>query len=236
METIRNGDVTGSTSYHVTPSRPIRSLENIQNGEIQACLYTTKVAELCSEMKIKMVRSRPYHPQAQGNVERSHRTLRRRMLFDLLHNSKKRGMNWVQKLQEYAQVMNNGPEEVLRWQTPFRVYYGRNYNSKRSLDLSTQNIVHVENRQTSCPSLDELSSYSNNRKCIRRNAKLGTKQCAEKMMRRSAKNVPEYAIGDEVIVRYKLKRGKTSRMHISEGIIKKKGKRSATYQIQRGGG
>ena len=41
METIRNGDVTGSTSYHVTTSRPIRSLENIQNGEIQACLYTT---------------------------------------------------------------------------------------------------------------------------------------------------------------------------------------------------
>ena len=35
-------DVTGSTSYHVTPSRPIRSLENIQNGEeIQAALYTT---------------------------------------------------------------------------------------------------------------------------------------------------------------------------------------------------
>ena len=26
------GDVTGSTSYHVTYSRPIRSLENIQNG------------------------------------------------------------------------------------------------------------------------------------------------------------------------------------------------------------
>ena len=41
METIRNGDVTGSTSYHVTPSRPIRSLENIQNGQIQAALYTT---------------------------------------------------------------------------------------------------------------------------------------------------------------------------------------------------
>ena len=185
--------------------------------------FRGKLAELCSEMKIKMVRSRPYHPQAQGNVERSHSTLRRRMLFDLLHNSKKMGMNWVQKLQEYAQVINNEPKEVLRWQTPFKEYYSRNYNSKRSLDLSTQNTVHVENSQTSCPLLYELSSFSNTRKSIRRNAKLGTKQCAERMMRGSAKNVPEYAIGDEVLVRYKLKRGKNiedahlRRYHQEEG-------------------
>ncbi len=46
METIRNGDVTGSTSYHVTPSRPIRSLENIQNQVFQACLYTTIVSKI----------------------------------------------------------------------------------------------------------------------------------------------------------------------------------------------
>ena len=51
METIRNGDVTGSTSYHVTPSRPIRSLENIQNQVFQACLYTTHA---CVRVRVRV--------------------------------------------------------------------------------------------------------------------------------------------------------------------------------------
>ena len=38
---VTSPEVEGVTSYHVTHSRPIRSLENIQNLRTSAILYTT---------------------------------------------------------------------------------------------------------------------------------------------------------------------------------------------------
>ena len=40
---------------------------------------------------VKVINSRAYHPQSQGKVERSHRTLRDKIRYDML----KEGTNWV---------------------------------------------------------------------------------------------------------------------------------------------
>ena len=40
-----------------------------------------------------MTKSRPYHPQLQGKVERSHRPLRKQITYDLL-TQKQAGVNW----------------------------------------------------------------------------------------------------------------------------------------------
>ena len=34
--------------------------------------FEGKVRPLCKALKIKLIKSRPYHPQSQGKVERSH--------------------------------------------------------------------------------------------------------------------------------------------------------------------
>lgn len=55
---------------HGPPDRPRPGVENVEN--------------ICKKYKIQRIRSRPYHPQSQGKVERSHRRLRDKMMYDSL--------------------------------------------------------------------------------------------------------------------------------------------------------
>ena len=67
------------------------------------------VKKLCRRLKIKIICSRPYHPQSQGKVERSHRSLRAKMEYDILKMGKK-GVNWRNNIQEYQHILNNDPK------------------------------------------------------------------------------------------------------------------------------
>ena len=51
--------------------RPLRVVQSDQGGEFKGA-----VKRLCSRMSIKLIYSQPFHPQSQGRVERSHRSLR----------------------------------------------------------------------------------------------------------------------------------------------------------------
>ena len=72
-------------------------------------------------MKIKTIYSRPYHPQSQGKVERSHRSLREKMTYDFL----RKGVNWMKELPIYQRVLNEEPKEVLKYNFAFQVYYAQ---------------------------------------------------------------------------------------------------------------
>ena len=50
----------------------------------QGSEFKGDVKQLCRKMQVKMIHSRPYHPQSRGKVERSHRALRSKMEYDLL--------------------------------------------------------------------------------------------------------------------------------------------------------
>ena len=47
--------------------------------------FKQAVEQLCRKLEVKIIRSSPYHPQSQGKVERSHRTLRKKIMYDLGH-------------------------------------------------------------------------------------------------------------------------------------------------------
>ena len=85
------------------------------------------VEGLCKRYKIRRIRSRPYHPQSQGKVERSHRRLRAKMMYDLLA-MKRKGINWAKNLPSYCRILNEEKKEELGWLSPFEVYYGRKSN------------------------------------------------------------------------------------------------------------
>ena len=85
------------------------------------------VEKLCRVLGVKIIRSFPYHPQSQGKVERSHRSLRKKITFDLLNLSNV-GVNWAYKLREYQKLLNNKLVEVLGNHSPFEVFFGRTSN------------------------------------------------------------------------------------------------------------
>ena len=58
-----------------------------------------------------MITSRPYHPQSQGKVERSHRDLRKNLHYDV--HLKSKGVNWVENIPNYIRVLNKLAREEL---------------------------------------------------------------------------------------------------------------------------
>ena len=58
---------------------PPRVIQSDNKGE-----FKKAVEKLCQTLGIKIIRGSPYHPQSQGKVERSHRSLREKISFDLL--------------------------------------------------------------------------------------------------------------------------------------------------------
>ena len=71
---------------------------------------------------VKKINSRPYHPETQGKCERSHRTLKKKL--NLLKRTSK-GSNWVKDLPKVLNSMNTTAKEVLNYQTPFDIFFGR---------------------------------------------------------------------------------------------------------------
>ena len=66
---------------------------------------------LYRKLNVKITRGSPYHPQSQGKVERSHRSLRKKMMYDFVHLSKV-GVNWASQLKEYQRILNEEPMDV----------------------------------------------------------------------------------------------------------------------------
>ena len=63
-------------------------------------------------MNIKLIYSRPRHPQSQGKVERYHKTLRSRMEYDL-QEIRQDGVNWAKQLPLYQRIRTNNLKEVI---------------------------------------------------------------------------------------------------------------------------
>ena len=79
---------------------------------------------LLNKYNIKMINSRPYHPQSQGKCERSNSVIKGKILFASHSN---RGFNWVKGLQDIAYAINTSTKRVLGGLTPFEAYYGRSH-------------------------------------------------------------------------------------------------------------
>lgn len=111
--------------------------------------FRGEVQRLFNSLKIKVIQSSAYHPQSQGKVERTHRMLRKKIMYDLL-TFQQGGVYWVEHLPVYARIMNEDPKEVLYWMSPFQVYYGRKSNG--ITNPITNNPTHFEETEDVLPS------------------------------------------------------------------------------------
>ena len=81
-------------------------IQSDQGGEFKGA-----VKRLCHRMNIKLIYSRPFHPQSQGKVERSHRSLRSKTEYDFLKMGRK-GVYRAENLSNYQRILNEDPKEV----------------------------------------------------------------------------------------------------------------------------
>lgn len=81
-------------NMHGTPDTP----QNDRGTEF----YGT-VKQFSDNKKIMIAKSRAYHPKSQGKVERSHRTLRKKINYDLVKQGRK-GVNWSKTCQNMQSV------------------------------------------------------------------------------------------------------------------------------------
>ena len=92
---------------------PPLEIQSNQGGEFKCA-----VKGLCRRMNIKLMYSRPFHPQSQGKVERSHRSLRSKIEYDFFKMGRK-GVNWAVNLSNYQRISNGRPKRGIRIQDAF---------------------------------------------------------------------------------------------------------------------
>ena len=206
---------------------PPRVIQCDQGGEFKGA-----VKELCRPLEIKIICSRPYHPQSQGKVERSHRALRSKMEYDFIQMGAK-GVNWAESLPNYQRILNEDPKEVLAYKTPFEVYFASHCNSYNTA-MTDEEVV--ENAGKCNPSEGDRRRRSKHASNIRRQAAKASERCSERMVRGHLRAHPpsKYNVGEKVYVRLPRKGGIKSaqkRRYVIEALIMKRNIRRHVYKV-----
>ena len=101
---------------------PPEILQSDQGTEFKGVVKT-----ICESLNVRIIKSAAYSPQTQGKDERSHRTWKEKVKFDIL-NIYSDELNWVEYLPEYQKRYNESPHSSLGFLIPFEVYFGRHPN------------------------------------------------------------------------------------------------------------
>ena len=194
--------------------------------------FKKEVKSYCVKNKIKMIKCRPYHPQSQGKVERSHRVLRRKIYYDLM-KQKKTGVNWVKCLPDYMKCLNHDKREELSWKSAFEIYYGRKANELINEGRNYNETICTA--KTIGPSMKSLGNQERTRNRWRQKAKEADLRMAIRMVGKDSRKIvyKKYAAGEKVFVRVGSKRRCSSKTHrVLPGTILKPYKDDVTYKIQ----
>ena len=142
-------------------------------------LKANYVRSMCKNYTIKMIKSRPYHPQSQGKVERSHRSLRIKIMYDFINLGEK-GTHWASNLASYNHILNEESKEELEWNSPFEVYFGRKSNIL--VKASLQNVADLNDCIIKAPKRKDYRCHFRNVKKLRKRAQLYSKRMNERMV------------------------------------------------------
>ena len=212
-------------SEHGFPDR----LQSDNGGE-----FKKDVIKFCQAKKITMIKSRPYNPKAQGKVERSHRELRKKILYDMIVR-KRNGVNWVRNLPSYMKCLNNDKREELGWKSAFEIYFGRKSNELIKAGLP-QGSEFIYTEQVKPGASTDYVSHTEQTKRLRRKAFRCSDRINDRTLKRHERlnTCSVYHPGDTVLVRYGKGKGKyvPTKRHILEGRVIKKNKRFDSYKIR----
>ncbi len=191
------------------------------------------ISQLTQKLKTKVITSSAYHPQSQGKVERTHRTLRKKILFDLIR-LKHHGTNWAKNMPKYCAAINDDPREELGWKSPFQIYFGR--SNYQGMDASVESLLPnvIRNRHHDVLKSD-LRFFIKNRKRMREAAGQASKRKARAMVAREIGKRPPsvYSINELVLLRLRnSKHHQPRRNHVIRGIVRQRKLRFHRYKIE----
>lgn len=83
--------------------------------------FQGKVIELCRDYEVDMIRSAPRYPQANGQVERFNREIKKKVRI-----ANGLGLNWKSELSKFLLVYHSTPHPALGGRTPAEVMFKRN--------------------------------------------------------------------------------------------------------------
>jgi hypothetical protein len=159
------------------------------------------------------------------------------MEYDLLKMEKK-GLNWAKALPQYQKILNEDPKEVLRYKSPFEIYFARKPCNNHNRDLESQDIISDELAATNanCKLADKDRKHRfRYAKDVRKVAYAATERCHRRMVNAHLKSNPpsRYRIGEKVHVRL-AKKGisKSSRkQQVVEGLVEKRNLKQYSYKV-----
>ena len=144
---------------------PPEILQSDQGPEFKGVVKT-----VCETLNVRMIKSSAYSPQTKGKDERSHRTWKEKIKFDLI-NDNNGDLNWVEYLQQYQQLYNESPHRSLRQLSPFEVYIGRKPNKYRNkLFLGGKKEYEVPEKNSQSIEMDECKTDELTELVIERNS------------------------------------------------------------------
>ena len=175
----------------------------------QGTKFKGVVKTLCETLNVRIIKSSAYSPQTQGKDERSHRTWKEKIKYDVINSDGE--LNWVENLPIYQQLYNESPYSSLGMQSPFEVYYGRQPNRVRNkLSLGERKAFEVFEEdetefQLKSPRKDTLRQWEKGRDNVRSEMKplKHRRTPRKKMIKRELKRNPPslYYVGETVLVR-----------------------------------
>lgn len=179
----------------------------------QGTAFKGVVKTLCEVLKVRIIKSSAYSPQTQGKDERSHRTWKEKIKFDVVNCDEE--LNWVENLPIYQLLYNESPHSSLGMATPFEVYFGRQPNRlvlRLSLGENTEFEVPEEDApelQGMSPKKSTIEEWKQKGDSIREKALKSSQKAAQKMVKRELKRNPPslYNVGDIVLVRMSKTKG-----------------------------
>ena len=164
------------------------------------------VKVICEALNVRIIHSAAHSPPTQGKDERSHRTWKEKIKFDIINCEN--DLNWVENLPEYQKLYNESPHSSLGFLTPFEVYIGRPANRpKNKLFLGEQRDYQVpeevEEANYDDPTEEELRNLSSERDVLWKKALKASNDAAQKMVKRELRRQPPslYYKGESVLVR-----------------------------------
>lgn len=143
--------------------------------------------QVCKLLRIRKWRTSPFHPQANGRVERVHKTIAKM----LAHYVNSTHTNWDKYLAFVASAYNSRVHESTGL-TPYEVIYGRTMNSPFELDKLPPGV-----------DVQEVKSLAHRLKDIWRKVQKSNRKATDRQLRRGNEGatLPPYKIGDWVLVR-----------------------------------
>ena len=156
------------------------------------------LAETCKLLKIKKCNTSPYHPQANGALERSHRTLGEY----LRHFVDKDQMNWDTFI-PYAMFVFNSAEHRSTGKQPYELMYGRAINMPNSLMKPPEPRYNYEDYHTELKQKLQLAHQ------IARDRLVEQKQKTKEYYDQNQNQITVH-VGDRVLLKNNARKGKLS--------------------------